>query len=217
MSWTQTKNMAPFLSPTPLRPKSMLYDEFSAGNRGLLKHPAKVISRPCLSAAPGADASAIHGRLSAQVALLQSPTLPAAKSGYSQNREFRNVPVDKPHTRIPRFISFLKILLRLRTISTIAVRRREEGAGKRQVPGGFGFTCQVKVSDFGEMASIALFSAFASSCLRCSTAASRLTASKAQQLGLVNDLHASASRHCHRALPGVSLSPLAGRGSGRDG
>jgi hypothetical protein len=105
MSWTQTKNIAPFLSPTPLRPKSMLYDEFSAGNRGLLKHPAKVISRPCLSAAPGADASAIHGRLSAQVALLQSPTLPAAKSGCSQKREFRNVPVDKPHTRLPRFSS----------------------------------------------------------------------------------------------------------------
>ena len=117
MSWTQTKNMAPLLSPTPLRPKSMLYDEFSAGNRGLLKHPAKVISRPCLAAAPGADASAIHGRLSAQVALLQSPTLPVAGSSYSQKREFRNVPVDKPHTRIPRFISFPKILPRLRTIS----------------------------------------------------------------------------------------------------
>jgi hypothetical protein len=39
--------------------------------------------------------------------------------------------------------------------------------------GGFQFTCQVKVSDFGGVASIALFSAFASSCLRCSTAAAR--------------------------------------------
>ena len=159
MSWTQTKNMAPLLSPTPLRPKSMWHDEFSAGNRGLLKHPAKVISRPCLAAAPGADASAIHGRLSAQVALLQSPTLPVAGSSYSQKREFRNVPVDKPHTRIPRFISFLKILPRLRAISTIAVRRHEERARKRQVRGGFGFICQVRVSDIGEMAGIALFSA----------------------------------------------------------
>ena len=50
--------------------------------------------------------------------------------------------------------------------------KKELGNGK--FGGGFGFTCQVKVSDFGEMASIALFSAFASSCLRCSTAASRL-------------------------------------------
>jgi hypothetical protein len=122
MSWTQTKNIAPFLSPTPLRPKSMLYDEFSAGNRGLLKHPAKVISRPCLSAAPGADASAIHGRLSAQVALLQSPTLPAAKSGCSQKREFRNVPIDKPHTRIPRFLALLENPRRARVCRIIAVQ-----------------------------------------------------------------------------------------------
>ena len=39
--------------------------------------------------------------------------------------------------------------------------KKELGDGK--FAGGFGFTCQVKVSDFGQMASIALFSAFASS------------------------------------------------------
>ena len=55
-------------------------------------------------------------------------------------------------------------------------QQRREDAKKEltngKLGGGFGFTCQVKVSDFGEMASIALFSASASSCLRCSTAAS---------------------------------------------
>ena len=56
-------------------------------------------------------------------------------------------------------------------------QQRREDAKKAlangELGGGFGFTCQVKVSDFGEMASIALFSYFASLCLRCSTAASR--------------------------------------------
>ena len=56
-------------------------------------------------------------------------------------------------------------------------QQRREDAKKAlangELGGGFGFTCQVNVSDFDEMASIALFSAFASSCLRCSTAASR--------------------------------------------
>jgi hypothetical protein len=57
-------------------------------------------------------------------------------------------------------------------------QQRREDAKKEltngKVGGGFGFACQVKVSDFGEMASIALSSAFASSCLRCSTAAFRM-------------------------------------------
>jgi len=56
-------------------------------------------------------------------------------------------------------------------------QQRREDAKKElangELGGGFGFTCQAKASDFGEMASVALFSAFASSCLRCSTAASR--------------------------------------------
>ncbi|MCX6905611.1 MAG: hypothetical protein NTW03_19460, partial [Verrucomicrobia bacterium] len=42
-------------------------------------------------------------RLGAQVALLQSPILPAAGSLYPVKEIFCNVPVDKPHTRISRF------------------------------------------------------------------------------------------------------------------
>src|SRR5208282_4713275 len=76
MFWTQTRSMLPTPRPQPVWPKTMLYDEFIAWNRGLLKHPAKAISRRCLAAAPGADASAIHGRLGARVALLQSRYLP---------------------------------------------------------------------------------------------------------------------------------------------
>jgi hypothetical protein len=56
-------------------------------------------------------------------------------------------------------------------------QQRREDAKKElansKLGGGFGFTCTVKVSDFGDMASVALFSAFASSRLRCSTAASK--------------------------------------------
>jgi hypothetical protein len=37
--------------------------------------------------------------LGAQVALLQSPILPAVISHYIQNQNFRGLPVDKPHTR----------------------------------------------------------------------------------------------------------------------
>jgi len=51
---------------------------------------------------PGADASAIHGRLGAQVALLQSPILPAVTLPYSQIFDSCNPPVDKPHTRCLR-------------------------------------------------------------------------------------------------------------------
>ena len=50
--------------------------------------------------------------------------------------------------------------------------KKELGDGKLQ--GGFRFTGQVKGFDFGEKACIALYSAFASSRLRCSTAASRM-------------------------------------------
>jgi hypothetical protein len=102
MSWTPTRNMSPTFSPPPPWPKSMAYDEFIAWNRGLLKHPAKLISRHCLTATPGVDASAIHGRLGARVALLQSPILSPAVSPYSNKDIFRN-PVDKPHTCISWF------------------------------------------------------------------------------------------------------------------
>ncbi|MCU0785534.1 MAG: hypothetical protein MUF81_16090, partial [Verrucomicrobia bacterium] len=40
------------------------------------------------------------------VALLQSPILPAATPPYLENRKFRNLPVDKPHTRISRLANF---------------------------------------------------------------------------------------------------------------
>jgi len=54
----------------------MMKDEFIALDRGLLKHPSEVISWRRLTAAPGAEASAIHGRPGARVALLQSRYLP---------------------------------------------------------------------------------------------------------------------------------------------
>src|SRR6266478_4914927 len=70
--------------------------------RLVLRHPARALPRRHLKAAPGVDASAIHGRLGAQAALLQSPILPAARSRYTSNKTFQNVPVDKPHTRVSR-------------------------------------------------------------------------------------------------------------------
>ena len=98
MSWSQTKPMPP--SPQRIRLKRMNRIEFIALNRGLLRHPAKTISRRHRQAAPGADASAIHGRLGARVALLQSPILPAARSSYSKEKVFRSIPVDNTHTRL---------------------------------------------------------------------------------------------------------------------
>ena len=76
----------------------MIKDEFIALDRDLLKHPSKVISWRRLTAAPGSDASAIHGRLGARVALLQSPILPAVILLYPGKELLRNLPVDKPHT-----------------------------------------------------------------------------------------------------------------------
>jgi len=80
----------------------MVKDEFIALDRGLLKHPSAIIPWRRLTAAPGADASAIHGRLGARVALLQSPILPATWVLYPEKEIFRNLPVDKPHTRNPQ-------------------------------------------------------------------------------------------------------------------
>ena len=75
-------------------------DEFIALDPGLLRHPSVGISRHHRLAAPGADASAIQGRLSAQVALLQSPILPAAQPPYPQQTKSSNIPVDNTHTSI---------------------------------------------------------------------------------------------------------------------
>jgi len=78
----------------------MSYDEFIALDPGLLRHPSEGISRRHRQAAPGADASAIQGRLSAQVALLQSPILPAAQPAYPQQTKPSNISVDDTHTCI---------------------------------------------------------------------------------------------------------------------
>lgn len=48
---------------------------------------------------PGVDATAIHGRLGARVALLQSPILPTARSAYILAQKLQKLSVDKPHTR----------------------------------------------------------------------------------------------------------------------
>jgi hypothetical protein len=58
-------------------------------------------------------------------------------------------------------------------------QRREDAKkkpGNGKFAGWFGFTCQVKASDFGEVPCIPWFPAFASSCLCCSTAEFRLKA-----------------------------------------
>src|SRR5262245_59436520 len=73
-------------------------NEFNALTRGLLKHSSDTSSLFHLAAKQRADASAIHERLGAQVALLQSPILPTAKSNYFKRKHFRGLPIDKPHT-----------------------------------------------------------------------------------------------------------------------
>ena len=82
----------------------MAYAEFNALTRGLRSIPERRNPDPKIGA--GTDASAIHGRPSAQVALLQSPILSAARSTYIKRRNFRGLPVDKPHTRNPRLKVF---------------------------------------------------------------------------------------------------------------
>jgi hypothetical protein len=96
MSWTQTRSSSRSLLPA--QPNDMVKNEFIALDRGLLKHPSALTSWRCPQAAPGVDASAIHGRPGARVALLQSPILPAAASLYPGKEIFGNLPVDKPHT-----------------------------------------------------------------------------------------------------------------------
>jgi hypothetical protein len=78
----------------------MDYDEFIALNRGLRSIPEK--KNPGTQIDVGMDASAFHGQHGAQVALLQSPILRAARSPYIGTENFRGPPVDKPHTRNPR-------------------------------------------------------------------------------------------------------------------
>src|SRR5437773_8894004 len=99
MSSTRTKNTLPNPRPKPWPAwlKSMAYAEFNALNRGLRSIPEKKNPSPRIGA--GANASAIHGRLGAQVALLQSPILPAASPPYTKRKNFRALLVDKPHTR----------------------------------------------------------------------------------------------------------------------
>ena len=77
----------------------MDYVEFNALTRGLRSLP--VNKNPGATLGAGTDASAIHGRLSAQVALLQSPILSAAHLSYIKKESFRALPIDKPHTCNP--------------------------------------------------------------------------------------------------------------------
>ena len=75
----------------------MDYDEFNAltaACEGILKQ-----KNPGARISAGKDAFAIHGRQGAQVALLQSPILPAVSSVYLKKENFPGLPVDKPHTR----------------------------------------------------------------------------------------------------------------------
>ena len=62
-----------------------------------------------LKAAAEACSLQCTGGPGAQVALLQSLILPAARSPYTQNQNSRGDPVDidKPHTRISRLNSFV--------------------------------------------------------------------------------------------------------------
>ena len=75
----------------------MDYAEFNAGTRGLRSIPEK--KNPGTRTGAGTDASAIHGPLGAQVALLQSPILPVANLPYTKRKSVPELPVDKPHTR----------------------------------------------------------------------------------------------------------------------
>src|SRR5579859_7632205 len=74
----------------------MDYQEFNALHRGCAAFLKRKIPAPTLGA--GTDASAIHGRSGAQVALLQSPILPTVGSPYLNNRNFREPLLDKTHT-----------------------------------------------------------------------------------------------------------------------
>ena len=73
-------------------------DEFNALNRDLRSIRGR--KNPGAIRGAGTDASAFHGRPGAQVALLQSPILPAVSTFYWKKRIVRGLPIDKPHTRI---------------------------------------------------------------------------------------------------------------------
>ena len=89
----------------------MDYDEFNAltvACEGILE-----MKNPGTPIGAGRDAFAIHGRQSAQVALLQSPILPAVSSAYMKKENFPGLPVDKPHTCHPWFsIPVFRLCLR---------------------------------------------------------------------------------------------------------
>src|ERR1044071_9367789 len=74
----------------------MDYAEFNALIRGL--RSIRDRKNPGSRIRAGTDASAFHGRLGAQVALLQSPILPTASSLYIKKRNSRALAIDKPHT-----------------------------------------------------------------------------------------------------------------------
>jgi hypothetical protein len=93
----------------------MDYDEFNALTRGLRN--SRDTKNPGAKSGAGTDASAFHGRPGAQVALLQSPILPAVTTLYRKKRIVRGLPIDKPHTRLSRFktsenapVNFLRVV-----------------------------------------------------------------------------------------------------------
>ena len=77
--------------------KNDKFNAFSRGLRGILAN-----KKPGTINGAGRDACAIHGRPGAQVALLQSLILPAARLLYIRKNKFRKFPFDKPHTCHPR-------------------------------------------------------------------------------------------------------------------
>ncbi len=108
MSWIPIRSLPP--NPRRVRPlekvTTMSLSLWTVACGAI--HPTKLPAPTGVG--PGADASAIHGRPGAQVALLQSPILPAVNSPYLQAKYFQHSPVDKPHTRhlrIPIFVWFV--------------------------------------------------------------------------------------------------------------
>jgi len=72
-------------------------------------------SNPAATAKPLPEQCILQctGRLSARVALLQSPILSAAKSFYIRKGNFRGLPFDKPHT-CPSVVFFFWLLAHMR-------------------------------------------------------------------------------------------------------
>ena len=104
MCWNPTKNLPLKLAPRRSSDRGRKLNEFFA-LAVICKASSNQTKSPSSATGTGTDAFAFHGRPGAQVALLQSPILPAVNSVYIKKQSFRGLPVDKPHTRISRFTS----------------------------------------------------------------------------------------------------------------